>query len=379
MPRFPDLTLIVALTVGLGAALPWLLSGSRSRRLLVLLFTVVGIAAAVVIAGGVRQPHPQIEVYPEHTRLRVDERINYSIFLRDNGVLDWLDDYRLEPGDPAVVRVVDKRWLEAVSPGRTAVLVRSEVGERVLSIDVAPESAPPMPTVPHAEVDRIVGEELLFVGHANLDGFDHTAVAKPGIDRLVQQFKARGQPVVYFVSEEYPYWYTEDREPDLAIVSEGQEHQILVDADRIVFGGGGFMFCVLRNVQMTLHGMLQAASRDNIEFVFPADAIWAVDTYTPGQPRLYPAPMTLLDRLMSDRSSTQDRYEHLIVPFLQRLFGEFPVAGYPAVAPTPPLDELLDGWTVDVAFDGALVQTYRTGDADKVIRFDFRRGAQVRL
>ena len=332
----------------------------------------VGVAATVVIAGGVQTSPARLEIFPNETRLRVGEQIRYSVFQRQGGALAWAESYTLTPRNPAVVRVVDTWRLEAVSPGRTDVLVRSDVSERVLSIDVEPEAVAPMPATHHSKVDRIAGDELLFVGHANLDGFDHTAVAKPGIDRLVREFKARGHPVVYFVSQEYPHWYTADRQPDLAIVSEGQEHRILVDAERIVFSGGDFMFCVLRNAQMTLHGMLQAGNRDRIHFVFPADAIWAVDMFTPGHFRPYPAPMALLDRLMSERSSDEDRYEQLVVPFLDRLFGEFPVLGYPAVAPEPPLQELVDGWTVEVAFDGALVQSYRPGDPNRVIRFDFR-------
>ncbi len=53
-------------------------------------------------------------------------------------------------------------------------------------------------------------KEFLFVGHANLDGFDHTAVAKSGIDRLIEQAKKDRRPVVYWVSKEYPDWYTAD-------------------------------------------------------------------------------------------------------------------------------------------------------------------------
>ena len=204
----------------------------------------VGVAATVVIAGGVQTSPARLKIFPNHTRLRVGEEIRYSVFQRQGGTLTWAENYTLTPRDPAVVRVVDTWWLEAVSPGRTEVLVRSDVGERVLSIDVEPEAVAPMPAAHHSKVDRIAGDELLFVGHANLDGFDHTAVAKPGIDRLVREFKARGRPVVYFVSREYPYWYTEDRRPDLAIVSEGQEHGIVVDAERVVFSGGDFMFCL---------------------------------------------------------------------------------------------------------------------------------------
>lgn len=329
------------------------------------------VAVAVAVAGGVQTSPARLEIFPDHTRLRVGEQIRYSVFQRRYGALLWADGYRLVPDDPAVVRVVDTWLLEAVAPGSTDVLVRSASGDHRFTIDVDPEAASQMPATHHSEVDRLAGEELLFVGHANLDGFDHTAVAKPGIDRLVREFKAQGHPVVYFVSEESPYWYTEDREPDLAIVSEGQEHSITVDAERIVFSGGDFMFCLLRNAQMTLHGMLQAGDRDRIEFVFPADAIWAVDRFTPGDFRPYPAPMALLDRLLAERPAERERYEEVVAPFLERLFGEFPVLGYPPVAPEPPLEELIDGWTVKVALDNAFVQTHRSGDPDKVIRFNF--------
>ena len=275
-----------------------------------------------------------------------------------------------------MVRVVDARRLEAMSAGATEVLVRSGVG-RAATVDrrrAGGEST----DARHASlgsqsycINRIAGEELLFVGHANLDGFDHTAVAKPGIDRLVRAFKVRGHPVVYFVSKEYPYWYTADRQPDLAIASEGQEHRTLVDAERIVFTGGEFMLCLLRNAQVTLHGMLKAGDRDRIHFAFPAYAIWTADSFTPGRLRPYPAPMVLLDRLLAARPSEQDRHERLVVAFLDRLFGEFPVLGYPAIAPEPPLEELVNGWTVEVSFNDALVRRYRQGDTDKIIRFDF--------
>ena len=352
----------------MGSLVRWLAAGT-TRRYAGLVFCSA--AATVAIACGFQTSPAPLEIFPDHTRLRVGEQIRYSVYRRQDGALSGVDDYSLAPEDPTVARVVDTWRLEAVSPGRTEVLVRSDAGERVLSIDVEPEVMPPMPATHHSEVDRIAGEKLLFVGHANLDGFDHTAVAKPGIDRLVREFKARGHPVVYFVSQEYPYWYTEDRTPDLAIVSEGQEHRIVVDAERIVFSGGGFMFCVLRNAQMTLHGMLQAGNRNRIHFAFPADAIWAVDMFTPGRFRPYPAPMSLLDRLLSARPTEQSRYEQVVVSFLEQLFGEFPVLGYPATAPQPPLEELVEGWTVEVALDKAFVQTYRPGDPDKVIRLDF--------
>ena len=121
--------------------------------------------------------------------------------------------------------------------------------------------------------------------------------------------EASRHAVAYFISQEHPYWYTEDRQPDLAIVSEGQEHQVLLDAERVVFSGGDFMFCMLRNALMTLHGMLHAGHRKRVHFVFPADAIWAVDVFTPGRSRPYPVPMQLPVRLMSKRPSDPERYE----------------------------------------------------------------------
>jgi hypothetical protein len=74
---------------------------------------------------------------------------------------------------------------------------------------------------------------------------------------------------------------------------------------------------------------------------------------------------------MSERSSARERYEQLAAPFLDRLFDEFPVGGYPEIAPNPPLQELIDDWTVEVGIDNAFVQSYRSGNHKKVIRFDF--------
>jgi hypothetical protein len=321
----------------------------------------------IVIANCADTTSATLEIYPALSRLRVGDQIHYTVMYRVDGAPKFVEDYRLESQDPAVVRVVDSIRLEAVSPGRSDVLVRSDVGEQVLSIEVEPVARPPIPATHYTEVDRITGAEVLFVGHANLDGFDHTAVAKPGIDRVVREFKASGHPVVYFVSQGYPFWYTEDRQPDLAVVSEGQEHQIVVDAERVVFSGGDFVVCTLRNVQMTLHGILKASDRDRIHFVFPTDAIWTGF----GDPREYPAPMTSLDRRMAERASAREQYEELVVPFLKGVFGRFPTGGYPKSVLEPPLQELVDDWTVEVAIDDTFVQSYRSGDPKKVIRFDF--------
>ena len=337
---------------------------------------LMAVATALLAACDPR-PGGRLEIYPNHARLRVGEQIRYSVFLDHDGERSQVEGYSLVPEDPAVARVVGSWKVEALSAGKTAVRVVSDVGELALPIEVIPEARPPMPATHFSEVDRIVGEQLLFVGHSNLDGFDHTAVAKPGIDRLARRFRARGHPVIYWVSEEYPYWYTEDRAPDLAIVSEGQEHRALVDADRVVLSGGGFMFCVARNAQMTLHGMLRAARRERIHLVFPVDAIWAVDNFTPGLVRPYPALMALLARILSERPSEQERYEQVVVPFLDTLFGAYPVAGYPATVPEPSLEEVVAAWTVEVAIDGSFRRQCKKGDPHRVIVFDFLRTSAV--
>jgi hypothetical protein len=92
--------------------------------------------------------------------------------------------------------------------------VRTPTSERRITIDVTGPAQPPIMAVPYSTVREIKAKEFLFIGHANLDGFDNTAVAKPGIDRLVEQAKKNHRPVVYWVSREYPDWYTADRRPD---------------------------------------------------------------------------------------------------------------------------------------------------------------------
>ena len=275
--------------------------------------------------------------------------------------------------DPKIVRLIDPKGLfEAVRPGRTQLVVRSPTSERRITVEVAGPAQPPMTAVPHTTVREIAAKDLLFVGHANLDGFDHTAVAKPGIDRLVQEAKKNGWTVAYFVSQEYPDWYTADRHPDYTIISEGQEHRIRVDAERVVFTGGDFMFCTLRNAQMTLHGMLKHDAPAKINFVFPAQAIWVADIWGPGDKQNYPAPMLLLTTLFARRSDDAQAYEKVVLPFLDRMITQFPVLGYPADPPAPPLSELLKDWTIVVRFGNRFERVYRRGDSDKTVLVEFQ-------
>ena len=313
---------------------------------------------------------PGLEVFPKHFLLHPGEQIHYSVVERSGNTLSV--DYELVIEDPEVVRLIEPTGvIEAVGPGRTELLVRTPTSERRFSVEVAGRAQPPMMAVHHSTLQEIVAKELVFVGHANLDGFDHTAVAKPGIDRLVQEAKKNGWPVVYWVSQEYPNWYTADRDPDYAIISEGQEHEILVDAQRVVFAGGDFMFCTLRNAQMTLHGMVKHNGARRIHFVFPAQAIWMTDTWGPDA-RPYPAPMILLTTFFARHADDAQAYDEVVVPFLDRMIMEFPVVGYPSDPPAPLLSDLLKDWSVVVRLGDRFERVYRRGDANKTLLVEFQ-------
>jgi len=343
----------------------------RGSKRLALTAAVVGLGT-LGTAGCERTNVGAIEVRPRHFDLRPGETIRYLPMERVGGELKFIYDYELETGDATVLELRDQRGLfRALAPGRTELIVKSPRSQQRYDIQVEGQELPPLQAVPHSDVDRIAGEEVLFVGHANLDGFDHTAVAKPGIDRLVREFKTSGRPVIYWVSEEFPNWYTEDRQPDLAIISEGQEHEIQIDADRVVFTGGGLMLCTLRNVQMTLHGMIRAGTRDQLHFIFPPEAIW-VGVLNP-----YPAPMVLLSSLLAKSGSDLERYDAVIVPFLDRLFTEYPVLNFPPNAPSPELGVLVEGWNVEVVVGNTFKRTYRRGDSSKTILMEFRWAAGV--
>ena len=316
---------------------------------------------------------PGLEVFPKHFVLHPGEQIHYQVRERAESGRTRSADYEFTIEDPEIVRPIQTKEavLEAVRPGCTELVVRTPTLERRITIEVAGRAQPPMMAIPHSAIREIVAKELLFVGHANLDGWDHTAVAKPGIDRLVQEAKKNGWPVVYFVSKEYPDWYTADRHPDYAIISEGQEHEIHVDAQRVVFAGGSFMFCTLRNVQMTLHGMVKHGA-GRINFVFPAQAIWVEDIWGPGDKRPYPAPMVLVTTLFARRANDAQAYDEVVVPFLDRMINQFPVVGYPPNPPAPLLSDLLKDWTVVVRFGDRFERVYRPGDSNKTLLVEFQ-------
>src|SRR5262245_23058202 len=194
----------------------------------------------------------RFELFPKHFRLHPGERIHYNVCPSEavekylKGELPRGDfhcvDVKFSTEDPSILRTVSETTikdgtatavdgvLEAVRPGRTNLIVSTPNAEQRFTITVADEARPPLKAGPYTSVEEIKAREFLFVGHAALDGFDFTAAAKRGIDRVVAEARKQRVPVVYWVSNEYPNWYTADRQPDYAFVSEGQEHEIHVDA-----------------------------------------------------------------------------------------------------------------------------------------------------
>ena len=327
-------------------------------------------------------PAPQLDILPKHFQLHPGERIHYQVRERLGNSQGRSADYTFVIADNRIVRQIDsgsdgraekgELFIEAVKPGGTEILVQTQTSKQRVRIEVAGPAQPPINAVPFSAVRQITAKStLLFVGHANLDGMDSTAVAKPGIDRLIEEARKNGWPVVYFVSQEYPNWYTADRHPDYAIISEGQEHNIYVEAQRVIFTGGSFMYCTLRNAQMTLHGMVTHGARQ-IDFVFPTQAIWVEDIWGPGKKRNYPNPMILTTTFFARRATDAQRYDEVVIPFLNRVINEFPVANYPKDVPAPPLSELLKDWTIVVRFGNRFEKTYQSADPSKTLLIEFQ-------
>jgi hypothetical protein len=343
-----------------------------SRRA-VTAFGWLGILQMLTASGGAAVA-PAVELFPKHFVLKPGERIHYQVLQRSAGGELRFADATFTVEHPNILRVSEGSTgvLEAMKLGRAELVVRTPTAKRRVSIEVAGRTEPPIAAVPYTALKQIAANELLFVGHANLDGWDHTAVAKPGVDSVIQQARKDGATVVYFVSSEYPDWYTAERRPDYAVISEGQEHQIDVRAKRVTFVGGSFMFCLLRNAQMTLHGMLKRDDVRRIDFRFPASAIWVEDLWGPGEQRPYPAPMVLLQTLFARRADDARAYDAVVVPFLDRLITQFPVGGYPAAPPLPALSALLEDWNVVVRFGDRLERVYRRAASDKTWLIEFQ-------
>ena len=137
------------------AIVNWLTATTRRKRGLV----ACAVAATVILADRTLLRPPHLVIYPEDWSLRVGEQIHYWAFVCDDEALKQVD-YRLHSRDPAVVRVVGAgaMRLEAMSPGTTEVLVKRHDTQRILSIQVEPETRSPMPATPDSDVRRFAGD-----------------------------------------------------------------------------------------------------------------------------------------------------------------------------------------------------------------------------
>jgi hypothetical protein len=88
--------------------------------------------------------------------------------------------------------------------------------------------------------------------------------------------------------------------------------------------------------------------------------------------RWYPAPEVLLSTLFARRSNDAQRYDEIVVPFLNEVVTQFPVGGYPSNPPTPPLSDLLKGWTIVVRFGGHFERVYQSGNPNKILFLEFQ-------
>jgi hypothetical protein len=121
---------------------------------------------------------------------------------------------------------------------------------------------------PHAGLENlssIANQHVLVVTHATTE-FDQDKSAAAGIDQLVGEFKAKGRPVIYLVSDQseqgYQRWYTTDRSPDYEIFSEGGEHNLPISANEVTIIGGFF------GSTDTLNGCHALAVKDAIRMHF---------------------------------------------------------------------------------------------------------------
>lgn len=329
---------------------------------------------ALILAFGCALPDPvsHIEIRPQHFQLRLGEVIHYTVLTvsATTGPV-FAKDVEFTTSDPSRLTLVSPSGIfRAAAPGSAVVMVKAHGAERRFAVTIADEKLPPMKVVRDTEVPRITADQVLLVGHANRDGIDHTAVARKGIDEWVAKFKKRGRPVIYLVSATYPNWYTSDREPTYAVLSEGQEHDLAIESGEVVFTGGDFAFCTLRNVQFVLHRKLREGGKDPIRLLFPVDAIW-----TGGKGRPYPAPMVTLRARLDQAGSSERAYDEVITGFLDHLIHEYPVTNYPGPesTPSPHLGVLLKDATIEVTIGDDFQRTFRSGSG-RLIRMEFCRG-----
>jgi hypothetical protein len=128
-----------------------------------------------------------------------------------------------------------------------------------------------------------------------------------------------------------------------------------------------FSYCLLRNVQFTLHRMIGRRQPAGIHFVFPTEAIFAGE---PGRP--YPAAMVTLADRFRHQPDAEAVYEHVVAPFVDRLVTQYPVEGYPTSYPTPALAKLVSQYEIAVVIDDRFRRVARPSDSGKRVVLEFR-------
>jgi hypothetical protein len=116
-----------------------------------------------------------------------------------------------------------------------------------------------------AKLSTIAKQHVLIVTHATTE-FDQNQTAAVGINQLVREFKSKGRPVVYLMSDQSEggraRWYTTDRSPDFEVFSEGGEHNLPIAANEVTIVGGFF------GSTDTLNGCHALAMKDAIRMHF---------------------------------------------------------------------------------------------------------------
>ena len=91
-------------------------------------------------------------------------------------------------------------------------------------------------------LDDPMNKHPLIVVHTSKI-FDDAAMAKEGVDYLINKFKVNNLPVVYLMHHDgYSdlMWYPEDRNPDYAVYSAGGEHNLPLYNPEVTIVGGFF-------------------------------------------------------------------------------------------------------------------------------------------
>jgi hypothetical protein len=82
--------------------------------------------------------------------------------------------------------------------------------------------------------------------------------------------------------------------------------------------------------------------------------------------------MVLLSTLFARRSGDAQSYDDVVVPFLDRMIRQFPVADYPPNPPVPHLSDLLKDWRVVGRFGNRFERIYRRGSSNKTLLIEFQ-------